>query len=217
MVQSPPCTQAESAVVGREALGPMFLGSTFLGLAAPLALSATLSCPAVVQSPHCTRDTEAALGRELLGSTFLGSVAAHALSTTTSLTMVQSPPRTRAESAALGCKILGSTFLGLVDAHALSTTLGLTIVCSPPPGRTRAESAALGCKVLGSTLSSSDATRFPNTAISSLGMCTTSTHAWHLFCTRIGAARAKSMIERMRRIPKILSYRRILFCFFIGI
>ena len=57
--------------------------------------------------------------------------------------------------------------------------------------------------------SNSSNPRFPNMAIASLGMLTTSTHDRLFSCTSTGAARAKSIMERMRRIPETMLYRRI--------
>ena len=51
--------------------------------------------------------------------------------------------------------------------------------------------------------------RFPNTVVMLLGMFGTSTDAWGFPCPNTGAARSKSMMERMRRIPVSMSYRRI--------
>jgi len=49
--------------------------------------------------------------------------------------------------------------------------------------------------------------RFPNTVITSLGTCTTSTHAGRFSCTSTGAARARLVAERIRRIRESMLYR----------
>jgi hypothetical protein len=47
-------------------------------------------------------------------------------------------------------------------------------------------------------------TRFPNAVIASLCMCTTPTAARESSCASTGAARAKSMMGRMRRTPEAM-------------
>jgi hypothetical protein len=59
------------------------------------------------------------------------------------------------------------------------------------------------------TISSHSSPRFPNAVITSFGTCTTSTRAFLFPGVSAGAARAKLMVERIRRIRGTVLHRRI--------